>query len=122
MGDTSSYQTAAQSANGLEPRVRRLEDALAELQDTRALEDRVVGRVVERVRAMPAAPAAIVVEAHPPVAVSPLLLPPPVRGVGWLADLLRELRLMVRMLLDPRYRMSWTARWVVLAAIGLAVF
>src|SRR6266542_1069803 len=42
----------------LEQRVRRLEDAVATLQDTRPIEDRIVERVSERLGMKPAPPAA----------------------------------------------------------------
>jgi len=43
-----SNGTAAESAEALESRVRRLEHAVAALQDTQLMEDRVVERVARR--------------------------------------------------------------------------
>src|SRR5262245_39459399 len=132
----------------LEQRVRRLEDAIAALQDTQLMEDRVVERVRQRVELQH------VEHARPPgliVSAARMLLPKQVEEVpadrahadagadgaatngaaspppeaaqpGWLlVELYREIRGMTRMFADHRYRMSWTGKAVPLAAILVAV-
>jgi hypothetical protein len=118
-----------ETAAALEQRVRRLEDAVALIQDTRQMEERVVERVSVRLRResapalkesagllvnagrqlLPAALTMIRTEtakAEPPVEAS--------SGGGprsWLVfDAYREARAMVRMFFDRRYRMSLPAR------------
>jgi hypothetical protein len=141
-----------ETVEALEQRVRRLEDAIAALQDTQLMEDRVVERVRQRVELHH-------VEQHRPaggliVSAARMLMPkhvddvppenphpdagtPPTDGQtangtatpppeaaqpGWLVvELYREIRGMVRMLADHRYRMSWTGKAVPLAAILAAV-
>jgi hypothetical protein len=139
---------AAGTLTALEERVRRLEDAVAGLQDTRPLEDRVVERLADRNRAelakdatgimieasrhlLPAAPvladrAADGATTPPPAAVP---LPPPsprsMRRPWLLFDLYADVRAAMYMFVDPRYRMSWSGRflpWVLLFAIGTSWF
>jgi hypothetical protein len=134
----------------LEERVRRLEDAVAGLQDTRQLEDRVVERLADRSRADLATNATgIMIEAgrhllptpplaerasdgataQPPPAAAPSSTegrqagPPlarPARRPWLLFDLYADVRATMYMFVDPRYRMTWTGRflpWVLLFAI-----
>jgi hypothetical protein len=132
----------------LEQRVRRLEEALAALQDTRQLEERVVERIT---RAAPAAQP-VATPAAPAPAPAPdsanllldagkRLLPsavgvfqaeahaadaqvraggPTTRPAWFLVDAYAEVRAMVHMYVDRRYRMTWVGRvvpWVLLAAL-----
>jgi hypothetical protein len=128
----------------LELRVRRLEEALATVQDTRQLEE----RVVERLKAAPPAqPVAVPAPAPAPDSTNLLLdagrrlLPAavgviqaearaadahvragaqPSRPAWFLVDAYAEVRAMLHMYLDPRYRMTWTGRvvpWILLGAI-----
>jgi hypothetical protein len=112
----------------LEERVRRLEDALAQLQDPRG-ENRIVARPLAArpvaPSAMPAAntsPASaaglfdmgkrlvgITAEAVAPAAVAP---PSSLRGRSlWLLwDTWAEARVIVRMFVDPRYQLPWSTR------------
>jgi hypothetical protein len=119
-------------ANGenLEQRVHRLEDAVAALQDTRAVEDRVAERVSRRLnrKTAPGAtdpagvmasarqlfPAAVEAlrttanhaEAHAQANASPSSGHPP-----WLVvEAYAEARAMVRMYVDQRYSVSWVAK------------
>lgn len=128
------------SANGtdtLELRVRRLEDVVAALQDTRELEERVTQRVTERVRTEDARradregrPLLLSASRHllttaretvSPIAQERSAAPSPERrGPRFLLDSIAELRAMVRMYVDPRYRLSWSAR--VLPFVLLALF
>jgi hypothetical protein len=126
-------------AESLEQRVQRLEDAVAALQDTRPLEDRVIERVSEQLgitvpRREPdprtehmitaerrtAAPPADGVSTQetpplPPQGTSPLIARHP-----WLLfDLLGELRAMVRMFFDVRYHVAWSTRVTVLILLPL---
>jgi hypothetical protein len=110
----------------LEERVRRLEEAVAPLQDTHALEERVAERVASHValasdngvrakagllleagrHLLPAAAATLAEPAPSPThAAEPALRPP------WLLfDVYAEARAAVRMYLDPRFRLTWQAR------------
>jgi hypothetical protein len=129
--EPTANETPAAPMPSLEQRVGRLEDAVAALQDTRMLEERVVARVGERIsrNALPPAresagiliqagrrllPAAIeTIRTQAPTAEAPPRpagVPTPRRS--WpIFDLLGELRTIARMYLDLRYRpfMSWTA-------------
>ncbi|HKI38403.1 MAG TPA: hypothetical protein VKA46_41520 [Gemmataceae bacterium] len=124
----------------LEERVRRLEDAVAVLQDTHALEERVVERVTAKVA--PAAsngvresagllfeagrqllPGAVAVLAsatstdQAPAAPPPATPAPAPRRPWLLYDIYAEFRATVRMYLDPRFRLSWAARLVPLILV-----
>jgi hypothetical protein len=134
----------------LEERVRQLEQLVATLQDTHALEERVVERVSARVKPAPSGsvresagflleagrqllPSAVSVlaeqggQAEVPAATpaQPATSPPaPTRRRPWLLfDAYAELRAIVRMYLDPRFRLTWAARVVpliLLPAIALS--
>jgi hypothetical protein len=121
-------------AAALEQRVRRLEDVVATLQDTRDLEDRIVERVSERVGRNGLnggrAPTAILLDAgrrllpaardllRAPEAVSGSAATPPELRPPWLLyEYYLEIRAMLRMLLDPRYRLTWQARVVLLGVV-----
>jgi hypothetical protein len=117
----------------LEERVRHLEEAVAVLQDTRALEERVVERVTAKVaptpangvrdsagllleagrQILPGAVAVLASAARPDEAATPPPTPapaPPPRRPWLLWDIYAELRAIVRMYLDPRFRLTWSAR------------
>jgi len=140
-----------ESVEVLEQRVRRLEDAIAALQDTQLMEDRVVERVRQRVglhHVEPVRPAGLIVsaarmllpkqveevpsdQAHADAGAAGVdgatangapAPPPEAAQPGWLlVELYREIRGMMRMFADHRYRMSWTGKAVPLAAILVAV-
>jgi hypothetical protein len=114
----------------IEQRVDRLEDAVAALQDTRLLEERVVARVGERLNRNPLPPvrdtAGILIQAGRrllPAAIETIRTQagtvegqsrpatPPRRRAWLILDLLSELQTIARMYLDLRYRpfLSWTA-------------
>ena len=132
---TDELATAVESVEELEQRVRRLEDAVAALQDTQLMEDRVAERIVQRLEHAPR-PA---LDARDLILDAPrMLLPKTVEplpeeestatGVAaavrssWLVmDVVREFRAMFRMLTDYRYRMTWAGRLVLLVAVGVAV-
>jgi hypothetical protein len=85
----------------LEQRVRRLEEAVAQLQnkpqpDTRIMEP-----------APPHAPATPL----PPAATEPGTADR-TRTKWWLFDIVAEARVILRMIVDPRYRMTWIGRLV----------
>jgi hypothetical protein len=128
----------------LEERVRRLEDALAQLQDTRPLEARIASRVIDQVGREPAIPtgepaatvrqsAAIMLDAGRqllPAAASVLQAQANIAevrarasaadagGRSWLiVDLYTDLRTLFRMCRDPLYRTVWLPR--ALAPLGL---
>jgi hypothetical protein len=109
----------------LEERIRKLEVELAALKDTRQLESRVAARVSDHIAAelAPAvgtAPNAGLGEigkrlltAIQPPAPRTLSPRPPGKRPGWLLlELLAEARVILRMYLDPRYRMTWVGRLV----------
>jgi hypothetical protein len=116
----------------LEQRVHRLEDAVASLQDTRPLEDRITERVTERLQGRPPAPRPVsdisdkVMEPRqiPPPPVSPppaptttpasLIRPVLTRQPWLLLDTITELRAMVRMFFDVHYHVGWSTRLTVL--------
>jgi hypothetical protein len=121
----------------LEQRMHRLEDAVAALQDTRQLEERLVERVVDRlIRNPPAAreePPSLVIEApRAPLLPSLGLLrslagtPPqaipaaaPAAQPSWLlTDTIAEARAIIRMFFDVRFRVS---RSVELLSLGLII-
>lgn len=103
-------------------RVQRLEDAVAALQDTRQLEERVLERV--RHSAPVAGPASLIIDAGRhllPAALESLHAPmngmdDPARATArpswWLLDLYAEVRAVFWMFFDARYRLTWTARLV----------
>ncbi len=142
----SVYDDHPTAANGvaveaLEQRVRRLEDAVAAIQDTQIMEDRVVERVVQRVEHTPYPPLregpglivsaarmllpktidAIPENAAAPAADGTAAAPVETRPPWLLADAWREFRWVLRMLTDYRYRMSWTGRVVLVVAIVVGV-
>jgi hypothetical protein len=132
--------TALQPGNGqmaLEQRVRRLEDAVATLQDTHPLEERIVERVSRRLNRITSQ---AVQEASGVFSAGRQLLPAAIdlirnkadeaerrsagssgsMGRAWLLfDAYAELRTMIRMFLDRRYRPTWLARVVPLTLLIL---
>jgi hypothetical protein len=115
----------------LQERVSRLEDAVAALQDTRSLEERVLNRVTESVRPSveasfqrlesarrPTAASATASLSLPPLPQLKAVTPSAVRS-GWtLFELVSEIRTFFRMFFDMRYRVSWYT-WLV-TVIGLS--
>jgi hypothetical protein len=108
----------------LEQRVHRLEDAVAALQDTKLIEERVAERVMgrmnrkrsksstaivnaERLAQTPAGPGlAPGGEAHADAQAIPSLN---AKRPWLIVEVCHELRTMFRMFFDPRYRVSWSA-------------
>jgi hypothetical protein len=124
----------------LEERVRSLEETVAALKDTRKLEDRLVERVTRRVeRKQPAsaiqAPTAALANAGKhlvPVAVAAVQAQANAAdaqisqpGSPWLiVDIYSELRAMLRMFLDARYRvfyMTWQTKVFPPVLLGIMV-
>jgi hypothetical protein len=125
----------------LTQRLQRLEDAIASLQDTRGLEDRVFERVRQNIHTRPAEPEARASERivdrkklplpmlsnllTPPAAVKETSAPatgpalgglPPVVVVReglFIVDVWHELRATLRMFVDMRYRMGWLNRLLI---------
>jgi hypothetical protein len=141
---------SSQHESLLEDRLRRLEDAVVSMQDTRLMEERLVERVVARMasngqRAFPIATSSgssgILLEAsrlllpqplssetiHPPElnatrTIPPGREPPPPRPSPWfVVDLVQEFRTIVAMYTDYRYRPTWTGRVVPLGCALAAV-
>jgi hypothetical protein len=133
--------TPRNSSEPLEQRVQRLEDAVATLQDTKRLEDRLADRITKRLKRE--SPQATPVSGEVLVAAGRQLLPaamdmiriqtdnaerrlllPPVTGKQpWLLlDFYVEMRSIVRLYLDRRYRVTWMARVVPLAALFIVLF
>ncbi len=142
---TPNGEAAGPSADNrpeaMEMRVRRLEDAVATLQDTKRIEERVVERVSRRLKResaqttiqdsaevvvnagrklLPAALNLIRTETDKADQQLPAATSPP-RRTWLLFDAYAEARAMVRMFLDPRYRVSWQARFLPLALLGLII-
>jgi hypothetical protein len=111
----------------LEQRVERLEEEVAALKDTKAVEERIAQRVTERLQktanssqfAATPLPVASVARATPFLDESP----PPSKGLRrpcLLTSVLSDARLCCRMLLDKRYPKSWTTHavlWLLIPAI-----
>lgn len=119
------------SAETLEQRLRRLEDALAGLQDTRPIEDRVVERISRQKPAAGNNSTGVLADAGRSLLPSPWSLLPgaapqsarPEPPRTWLPlDLYGEARAMFYMFVDPRYRISWEGRVLPLVIVGLIVF
>jgi hypothetical protein len=119
-GHGNSVPIEGDAVNGLEPRVRRLEDAVAALQDTRQLEERVAERVANRMdhQAAPRQSADVLFQAGRQLLPAALALTHDAGGnsaprTGWLPwELYAEIRTIVTMFLDRRFSVSWTARVV----------
>src|SRR5205814_279994 len=103
----------------LEKRVRRLEEEISVLKDTRALEDRVVERVAERLQTTalaerftatpPAQPAR-----HPLPYTEDVSARAARDSYAWLLwDMFADARWMFLMFRDRRYAMAWTTHLVV---------
>src|SRR5438552_566703 len=117
---------AAQPVDSLENRVARLEGAVAALQDTRALEERVAQRVSERLQPAVAAEAerlaaaerrnsATTVMAAAEKVMRAVATPaaPLLPRQPLLVDLYLEAVAIFRMFFDLRYRVAWTTRILV---------
>jgi len=99
----------------LETRVGRLEAVVTSLQDTQALEDRIVERVrvrldAERPTLMETAEKAMHIAAGPDA-------PPLPRSTWLLFDLYREGTAIFRMFFDLHYHVGWTTRMLVLVLL-----
>lgn len=117
----------------LDERIRRLEALLSQVQNLQALEQRVAERVASQIQQQPApqppqpsAASAMLGQARALIDVGRHLMPAlppgqgPVKPRGWLIwEMIAELRAMVYMYLDPRYRVSWYA-YVVPPALFVA--
>lgn len=118
----------------LQERVGRLEDAVAQLRDTRQLEERILDQLAERVNhrqaLAPREPTNVIIDAarHYLPAVPALedqgrkqdaqaATPSTHRRPWFLFDLLGEARTVWRMYFDPRYRLSWPAVVVPVVAV-----
>jgi hypothetical protein len=131
--NVSSEMPARNGLEAIEQRVHQLEDAVAALQNTSQLEDRLVERVTERIRHnAPVAqhPAAMVVEGHRPLVpralewvrsqAGPVAGAPGVARQSWLViDAVTEARAMLHMFFDPRYRLGWGVRGLTLGLLTL---
>jgi hypothetical protein len=125
----------------IESRLRRLEDSLAQLQDLRGMEQRVVERVADHIQNTPSQPAAAASGTSLLKGVGQLLEAgahiqgekpaPDATGsekstssgvVGFLWEIFVELRSMIYMFVDPRYSMSWWGRGFALVLLVLLMF
>lgn len=106
----------------VEQRLRRLESAVAALQDTNLMEDRVVDRLAQKSKRTPLTAlrdtASVIVDAGKalvPVGASSSASnpkPPPNDMPGWLlVDLWTEIRTFGRMIFDHRYPFSYAGRF-----------
>jgi len=140
----------------MEDRLHRLEQAIAALQDTKLMEERLLERVMNRVDQAPATPQAPPVATLAPpenhgandaiVGAGMALLPGALRAVSsslnsatdprrydsqrpslfsaqsWLLlDLVQELRTFGMMMLDYRFRPSWTVKTVPICCLALVI-
>jgi len=140
-GETPAENPPYQRPEALEERIHRLEDAVAVLQDTRHLEERVVERVTSRLNrsALPASAESTGMVVNPGHRLVPAALKlagageqpadssvaTPMRGLRqtWLfIDFYNEVQAMVRMFFDRRYRVTWLARVVPMVALALFLF
>jgi hypothetical protein len=103
----------------VEQRLRRLESAVAALQDTHLMEQRVADRVLQKSKRSPLAAlrdtATVVVDASKalvPTASSSSQSPPAPEKAGWLlVDLWCEVRTFGKMIFDHRYPFSYAGRF-----------
>jgi len=141
----SAEATTPPALESLDLRVRRLEEAVVGLQDTRQIEERVAERVTDKLNRNPAHgiqdSASFLVNAGRHIlpltkgmagdsgeaTLNPNNAPRPARPPWWLFEAYNDLRSVVRMYFDPHYRrhMTWTAfltPFVLLACILLVWF
>ncbi|VTS01529.1 hypothetical protein [Tuwongella immobilis] len=159
MDDRPIYPTASQGPNGtptnsteqLEQRIRRLEDALASLQDTTHLEDRVVDRIIHTIESQPVrvSPNTGVIIQDPPalgpgrgrdsepptITVDPRQLLPyspqlaqaaaavnVASRASWLIlDLVRDFTAIVKMYFDSRYRVTHTTQFSAMLLVAVLI-
>ncbi|HEY7156025.1 MAG TPA: hypothetical protein VH575_18825 [Gemmataceae bacterium] len=123
------------AAPSLEQRVRRLEDALAQLQEQHGIETRIVAHPPASPPAAPAMPASTAAlfdagkrllgaVAHPAAnAAGSTAASSPSAGSGgilWLLwDTWAEARAIVRMFVDPRYHLPWSSRAIPIVLLAL---
>lgn len=118
----------------LEQRVQRLEDVVAAVCDTEALETRVASRVTEKLRAeaeQAKGPPHLIgstpvggfgVDPRPPAAPRATWVPP-TGEMSFLGEIWWDARMLFQMIRDPLYRMSWAAKVVpVLALLYVTVW
>jgi hypothetical protein len=114
----------------IEQRVQRLEDAVASLQNTGAMEERITQRLAERLEGRPALSHQIVESRSSSLPLlkkpapgnsgtAPPLDPALMRQPWLLFDFLAELGAIVRMFFDVRYHVGWSARLTVLVLVPL---
>jgi hypothetical protein len=125
MSETAVYE--GPTAAALEPRIRKLEEAVATLSDTRALEDRVSLRVAERLQSQTAsAPAAVPIDqasvaaaaAEVAIRTAAPSWAPHLASAPWLiVDLWREIRAIFRMFFDLHYKVAWTTRFLTVVLV-----
>jgi hypothetical protein len=138
----STEATTPPALESLDVRVRRLEEAVAGLQDTRQIEERVAERIRDKIGQNPAQgiqeSASFLVNAGRHIlpltkglasesGEAPSATPRAARPPWWLFEAYDDLRSVVRMYFDPLYRrhMTWTAfltPFVLLACVLLVWF
>lgn len=133
----SGIRTEANGVAGIEQRLSRLEDAVAHLQDTRSLEERVVERLKDRLtrdkntsirdvtgvildssRNLLPAVVANPLPAKEPSTEKPST-PRSMRRPWLLFELWAEARAIIRMYVDPRYQLSWSGRLIPLFLVAV---
>jgi hypothetical protein len=120
--------TPALSSESLEERVQRLEGTVTALQDTHALEDRLVERVTARLQ--PTGPerittldpqvtaSAVMNAASGMIRAAAIPVGQQVARMPWLLiDLYQELFAISRMFFDLHYHVAWTTRLLVLVLV-----
>ncbi len=107
------------SGTSLEARVRQLEDEIVALRNTKALEERIVDKVTERLQRATGADRFTAAAPRRPGTTGEVLasienMSPTRGGFAWLfVDMFVDGRLMCLMLWDKRYTMAWTTHLVV---------
>ena len=123
--------TLAQPLEPLEGRVQRLEAAVATLQDTQALEERVAQRVTARLEPTVAGEvdkkvaadhrvtgAAMMAAASDTLRAVATPLGQSIAHMPWLAvDLYQEISAIARMFFDLHYKVGWTTRLLVIVLV-----
>ena len=135
IGELTNGRSAKTQSETVEQRLRRLEAAVAALQDTSLLEERILERVTVSAHSTAhAPPTGILADIHIPFVpksvadlaggnpeVAPQSPVAALRQTWLLFEFLAELKTFWQMLVDRRYRLTWLARVVPIVAIVIII-
>jgi len=118
VGEVSSAPSEYVAPNAgpppLEERIHALEVTVDQLKNSPEFEERITTRILERLPQAPAAPRWY--KRLNPFRGASLPMPS-----GWVfVDLFNEIRLVLAMLFDRRYGLTWTSRGILVAALAIA--